>query len=249
MFVIHVCSTDILGIIALIPTRYKRVSDSWPHPDPSVSLRSVALLTTRERRAWKTLQSIVKRCIGVISRGIDSSGRPMMYTTVHRRMPHVFYMHYMHARVGRCMRATKEKWNNDVSFNASVVIFYLRITRDNGRLAYEYVPRPWYRVTHACARHIHTRARARKTQLHLYYGPCSNVPLYSMYTCREHAYIHDTPLTFHPAAVSFGDDAVVLCKWMQNDINWRDDRRGVVNGVEKPGTCIICTLFIGQARY
>jgi len=73
-------------------------------------------------------------------------------------------MHYMHARVGRCMRATKEKWNNDVSFNASVAIFYLRITRDNGRLAYEYVPRPWYRITHACARtHTHTRALARKT--------------------------------------------------------------------------------------
>ena len=91
---------------------------------------------------------------------------------------------------------------------------------------YEYVPRPWYRVTHACAHtnayvHTHTHIQVLE-KLVLYCTPCTNAPLYSTYTCGEHAYIRDIPLTFHPAAVSFGDDAAVLCKWMQND----SDRRG-----------------------
>ena len=121
---------------------------------------SMTPLMTRERCVRKTCTGakyckMKCGCIGVISRGIDSSGRPMMYTTgiTGGCSPHVFYMH---ARVGRCMHATKEKWNNDVSFNASVAIFYLRITRDNGRPEYEYVPRPWYHVTHACT-HTHTQ--------------------------------------------------------------------------------------------
>lgn len=135
----------------------------------------------------------------------------MMYTTVHRRMfaPHVCAICTL--RVGRCMRATKEKWNNDVSFNASVAIFYLRITRDNGHPAYEYMPRPWYRVTHACAHTTRTRIRAHKhAETHpplCSPFPVTNAPLCNTYTCGEHAYIRDTPLTFHPAAVSFGDVA------------------------------------------
>lgn len=71
------------------------------------------------------------------------------------------------------------------------------------------MPRPWYRVTHACARtnaHMHARTRALKLILHCV--PCTNAPLCNTYTCGEHAYIRDTPLTFHPAAVSFGDAAV-----------------------------------------
>lgn len=56
----RVCSIDIFGIIALIPTRRKRASDSWPHPDPSVC----HVVLTRERRvreACTLAQSIVKR--------------------------------------------------------------------------------------------------------------------------------------------------------------------------------------------
>lgn len=50
------------------------------------------------------------------------------------------------------MHGERKVKHNDVSFNASVVIFYLRTTRDNGRPAYEYRAKT---VVSLC----HTRAR------------------------------------------------------------------------------------------
>jgi len=182
----HVIYISILWIIALIPTRRKGVSDIWPHPDPSASLTvRHAVNDMRERERERCVRKpctgakyckMKRRCIGIISRGIDSSGRPMIYTTgvTGGCSPHVFYMH---ARVGRCMHATKEKWNNDVSFNASVAIFYLRITRDNGR------PRVWIRAKTVVSCHTRVRAHERvRTHTHTHTSVRETRPLlYSLY--------------------------------------------------------------------
>lgn len=100
--------------------------------------------------------------------------------------------------------------HNDVSFNASVVIFYLRTTRDNGRPAYEYRAKT---VVSLC----HTRARVLMKFTLFWRTPvCTQMRLCTAHTRvlykrerereRTSARIGDTTLTFHPAAVSFGDD-------------------------------------------